>query len=69
MKISFEINDENAIWEVMDDIFIALLKMQKKQSKENLPNCWHEDDAKKNKAVIKACDVLLKYLTVDDCEL
>jgi hypothetical protein len=69
MKIEFDMNDNSVLYDVMDGIFIALLKRQLRDSKNYLETAYHEVDIKANQANIDACRVLLEYYTgKDDAE-
>ena len=63
MKIEFDMEDNNVLLDVMDGIFIAMLKRQLKESKEFLATAYNEEDIKNNQANIDACRVLLEYYT------
>ena len=63
MKIEFDMEDNNVLYDVMDGIFVAMLKRQLKESKEFLATAYHEEDIKTNQANIDACRVLLEYYT------
>ena len=60
--------DNNVLYDVMDGIFIALLKRQLKDSKEYLATSYNEQDKLANQANIDACRVLLEYYTGKDDE-
>jgi hypothetical protein len=66
MKIEFNMEDNNVLIDVMDGIFVAMLKRQLKDSKEYLLTARHEEDIKNNKANIEACKVLLAHYTGKD---
>ena len=68
MKIEFDMEDNNVLYDVMDGIFIALLKRQLKDSKEYLATSYNEQDKLANQANIDACRVLLEYYTGKDDE-
>jgi len=68
MKIEFDMQDNNVLYDVMDGIFIALLKRQLKDSKEYLATSYNEQDKLANQANIDACRVLLEYYTGKDDE-
>jgi hypothetical protein len=63
MKIEFDIHDNNVLYDVMDGVFVALLKRQLKDSNEYLDMAYHEEDIRANVALIKACKVLLDHYT------
>ena len=66
MKIEFDMEDNNALYDVMDGIFVALLKRQLRDSKEYLVASYNEEDKLVNQANIEACRVLLDYYTGKD---
>ena len=66
MKIEFDMEDNSVLYDVMDGIFIALLKRQLKDSKEYLATSYHEEDKRNNQANIDACRVLLNHYTGKD---
>ena len=68
MEIKFDIQDNNVLYDVMDGIFVALLKRQLKDSKEYLENSFGEADKLANQANIDACRVLLNHYTGKDDE-
>jgi hypothetical protein len=62
MKIEFSIEDNELMYDVLDGVFITLLKKELKDSKEFLGSGHqHPEDVKQYKKNIKACEVLLKY--------
>jgi len=66
MNIQFNFDDESAVFEVLDDFFIAMLKRELKNSKDYLElaksGSWlHESDEKMYKRNVKACQILLDY--------
>ena len=63
MKIEFDMEDNNVLYDVMDGIFVAMLKRQLKDSKEYLATSYNEQDKLANQANIDACRVLLEYYT------
>jgi len=63
MKIEFDMEDNNVLYDVMDGIFVALLKRQLRDSKEFLVAAYSEEDKRMNEANIDACRVLLDYYT------
>jgi hypothetical protein len=63
MKIEFDMEDNSIIHDVMDGIFVSLLKRQLRDSKEYLVAAFNEDDKRMNEANINACRVLLDYYT------
>jgi len=68
MKIEFDMKDNNVLYDVMDGIFVAMLKRQLKDSKEYLATSYNEEDKLMNQANIDACRVLLEYYTGKDDE-
>ena len=68
MEIKFDMEDNSVLYDVMDGIFVAMLKRQLKDSKNYLETAYHEDDIKANQANIDACRVLLEYYTGKDDE-
>ena len=67
MNIQFNIDDDNAVWEVLDQFFVAMLKQQIKNDTEDYTpdNKWmHADDIKEAKKRIKACKTILQYYEV-----
>jgi hypothetical protein len=66
MKIEFDMEDNNVLYDVMDGIFVALLKRQLKDSKEFLKTAYNDEDKRMNEANIKACRVLLEHYTGKD---
>lgn len=61
MKINFEFDDNDVVYEVMDAMFVAYLKNIKKDVTGYLESSIMEADKKANKRVIKACNELLDY--------
>ena len=68
MKIEFNMEDNNVLLDVMDGIFVAMLKRQLKESKEFLVIAYNEEDIKNTQANIDACRVLLESYTGKDDE-
>ena len=68
MEIKFDMEDNNVLYDVMDGIFVALLKRQLRDSKEYLVAAYNEDDKRMNEANIDACRVLLNHYTGKDDE-
>jgi len=66
MKIDFDIDYNAFLLDIKASLFVALLKMELKDSKEALPEFKHPDDIKMYKANIKACKQLLDYYGVQD---
>jgi len=61
MKIEFDNND--LLFDVLDAIFVAQLKNQLKNSREDLATAILDEDKDTNQGVINACLVLLAYCT------
>ena len=68
MEIKFDMEDNNVLYDVMDGIFVALLKRQLRDSKEFLVAAYNDEDKRMNEANINACRVLLDYYTGKDDE-
>ena len=68
MEIKFDMEDNNVLYDVMDGIFVALLKRQLRDSKEYLVAAYNEEDKLANQANIDACRVLLNHYTGGDDE-
>jgi hypothetical protein len=68
MKIEFDMEDNSIIHDVMDGVFVALLKRQLRDSKEFLVAAYNDEDKRMNEANIEACRVLLDYYTGKDDE-
>jgi hypothetical protein len=66
MKIEFDMEYDSIIHDVMNSIFVSLLKRQLRDSKEYLVVAYNEDDKRMNEANIDACRVLLDYYTGKD---
>jgi hypothetical protein len=66
MKIEFDMEDNTMLYDVMDGVFVSLLKRQLRDSKEYLVAAYNEDDKRMNQANIDACRVLLDYYTGKD---
>ena len=60
--------DNNVLYDVMDGIFVALLKRQLRDSKEFLVAAYNDEDKRMNQANIDACRVLLNHYTGKDDE-
>jgi hypothetical protein len=58
--------DSNILHDVMDGVFVTLLKRQLKDSKEYLLTSRNEEDIKSNQDNIDACRVLLNHYTGKD---
>ena len=63
MKIEFSADDNDALYEVMDAVFVAQLKNQLKNCREDLAASILDEDKDTNQGVINACLVLLAYCT------
>ena len=62
MKIEFSIEDNQMLYDVLDGMFVSLLRNELKNSEEFLQTVQqHPDDVKQYKKNIKACKILLKY--------
>ena len=68
MKIEFDMEDNTMLYDLMDGVFVSLLKRQLRDSKEYLVAAYNEDDKRMNQANIDACRVLLDYYTGKDDE-
>jgi phosphomannomutase len=63
MKIEFDMEDNSIIYDVMNGVFVSLLKRQLRDSKEFLVAAYNDEDKRMNEANIEACRVLLDYYT------
>jgi hypothetical protein len=63
MKFNIQLEDESVLYEVLDDLFIGMLKRELRSMQESLDfDGWkHPDDVKEWKKNIKALKVLIKY--------
>ena len=62
MKFEFSIDDNELMYNVLDGVFVTLLRKELKNSEEYLQSVQqHPDDVKQYKKNIKACKVLLDY--------
>jgi hypothetical protein len=61
MKLEFDNND--LLLDVLDAVFVAQLKNQLKNSREDLAAAVIDQDKDTNQGVINACLVLLAYCT------
>jgi hypothetical protein len=68
MKIEFDMEDNTMLYDLMDGVFVSLLKRQLRDSKEYLVAAYNEEDKRMNQANIDACRVLLDYYTGKDDE-
>jgi hypothetical protein len=66
MKIEFDMEDNTILYDVMDGVFVSLLKRQLRDSKEFLVAAYNDEDKRMNQANIDACRVLLDYYTGKD---
>jgi len=66
MKIEFDMEDDSIIYDVMNGVFVSLLKRQLRDSKEFLVAAYNDEDKRMNQANIDACRVLLDYYTGKD---
>jgi hypothetical protein len=64
MEIKFDVTDSQVIYDVIDGVFVALLKSQLKESEEFLAIASNEIDRKDTKKMIKSCKVILKHYGV-----
>ena len=66
MKLEFELENNDLVFDVLNAGFVAMLKRQLKDSSEYLETtCIHEHDIITQNQVIDACKVLLEYYTGD----
>jgi hypothetical protein len=63
MKFTIELEDENPLYELIDSMFVSMLKRELINTQEFLDNDgWkHPDDVKAWKKNLKALKVLVKY--------
>ena len=62
MKFEFSIDDNELMYNVLDGVFVTLLRNELKNSEKFLQSVQqHPDDVKQYKKNIKACKVLLEY--------
>jgi hypothetical protein len=62
MKFNIELDDNELMYNVLDGVFVALLRNELKNSEEFLQSVQqHPDDVKQYKKNIKACKLLLEY--------
>jgi hypothetical protein len=66
MKIEFDMEDDSIVHDVIDGVFVSLLKRQLRDSKEYLVAAYNEEDKRMNQANIDACRVLLAHYTGKD---
>jgi hypothetical protein len=64
MKLEFELDTNDLLYDVLNAGFVAMLKRQLKDSKEYLEtSCLHEHDVVVQNQVINSCKILLEYCT------
>ena len=63
MKIEFTADDNELLYDVLNAMFIAQLKNQLKNSREDLSASILDEDKDTNQGVINACLTLLAYCT------
>ena len=63
MKFTIELEDENPLYELIDSMFVSMLKRELINTQEFLDNDgWkHPDDVKAWKKKVKALKVLVEY--------
>jgi hypothetical protein len=63
MKFTIELEDENPLYELMDSMFVSMLKRELKNTQEFLDyDGWkHPNDVKAWKKNVKALKVLAEY--------
>jgi hypothetical protein len=63
MKFNIQLEDESVLYEVLDDLFIGMLKRELRSMQESLDfDEWkHPDDVKAWKKNLKALKVLVEY--------
>jgi hypothetical protein len=61
MKINFEFDDNDVVYEVMDAMFVAYLKNIKKDVTGYIESSIMEEDKESNAKVLQACDEILDY--------
>jgi hypothetical protein len=63
MKFNIQIEDDSVLYEVLDDLFIGMLKRELRSMQESLDfdGLKHPDDVKEWKKNIKALKVLIEY--------
>jgi len=65
MKIEFNADDNDLLYDVLNAMFIAQLKTQLKNSRKDLAESYTDEDKDTNQGVINACLVLLVYCTTE----
>jgi hypothetical protein len=63
MKIEFNADDNDILYDVLNAMFIAQLKSQLKLSREDIETAWNDEDRDAAQGVINACLVLLAHCT------
>lgn len=66
MKISIDLEDNSAVLDLMDAMFMTLLKDFKKRIKEYNEKARHLDDISLNNELIDAANVILEYYGEND---
>ena len=62
MKFQIDLDDNELMYNVLDGVFVTLLRNELKSSEKYLKTVQqHPDDVKQYKKNIKACKVLLDY--------
>jgi hypothetical protein len=61
MKIEFNADDNDILYDVLNAMFIAQLKSQLKLSREDIETAWNDEDRDATQGIINACLVLLAY--------
>jgi hypothetical protein len=63
MKFNIQIDDESVLYEVLDDLFIGMLKRELRSMQESLDfdGLKHSDDVKEWKKNVKALKILIEY--------
>ena len=64
MKINFEFDDNEVVYEVMNAMFIAYLKNFKKDCIKYAEDAWNEEDRHAYEKLDKACDTILNHFEV-----
>ena len=63
MKLEFTADDNDLLFDVLNAVFVAQLKNQLKNSREDLAASILDEDKDTNQGVINACLCLLAYCT------
>lgn len=66
MKINLEFDDNDAIFEMMDAMFVAYLKNFRKDCVDYIGTAWMKEDKQAYKKLLKSCDVILEHYGVRD---